>query len=119
MNVNHFNAMSQIIYNFVFLFFLVCVSVPRVTTDGSPHEVLTLIVCLSGAVVATILVSLIVFMLRKATRNEFVMMQNIASQIDIESQRVSKSKVPKPTTSRPKMRIFSIFGSTKQSFDLN
>lgn len=96
------------------------ISVPRVSTDGSPHEVLTLVACLSGAVVAIILVSIIIFMLRKATRNEFVMMQNIAKQVD-ESQRdiESQRKVSKSNTNPSKMKIFTIFGASKQSFDLN
>lgn len=94
----------------------VSISVSRVTTDGESHGVLTLVVCVSGVVVATILVSLIVFMLRKTTRSESVMMKSISEKVDIESQRVSE--VPKPKTSRPKMRIFAIFGSKKQSFDL-
>ncbi|XP_055298051.1 uncharacterized protein LOC129566285 [Sitodiplosis mosellana] len=94
-------------------------TVARVSTDGSPHGFLTLVVCLSATVVATILVSLIVFMLRKATRNELVMMQSIRSKIDIESQRVSKEPQPNNNTTRPISRIFTIFGTSRQSFDLN
>ncbi|XP_031629378.1 uncharacterized protein LOC116344779 isoform X2 [Contarinia nasturtii] len=108
------------------------------STDGSPHKTLVLIVCLSGLLCATIIVSLVVFLLRKSTRNEFIMMQHIISnaepksqreQMDVESQEPQPStswaaeaitcEEPQPSTSRPKTKIFAIFGSSKQSFDLN
>lgn len=116
------------------LSFLNYLSVPRVSTDGRPHEILTLIACLSGIVIATIIVSFVVFALRKVTKNESIMLHNISSQKHINSQRISEefessristeTESPRfaeeagPSTSQPKTKIFTIFGSSRQSFDL-
>lgn len=96
--------------------------VPRVSTDGSPHEILTLVACLSGAIVATIVVSVIIFVLRKANQGEVILMRPLPSNIDVESQ--IPIDLPGPSTStggstdRPKMKIFTIFRPSG-SFDLN
>lgn len=92
--------------------------VPRVSIDGSPHEILTLVVCLSGLVVGTIFVIIIILMLNRKNDAESNTVQlnkvPVSTKIDIEPSTATKS-----STNRSKIRIFTIFGSTKQSFDLN
>lgn len=99
------------------MYFLILV--PRVSTDGSPHEILTLVACLSGVIVATIVVSAIICVLRKSNQNDVIRMRPLPSRIDVESQRQIELAGPSTSesTGRPKMKIFTIFGSSS-SFDL-
>lgn len=107
------------------MFVLVYVSVPRVSTDGQPHEILTLVTCVSGLLIATIIVSIIVMALRRVHHNEKHRTKTILlssappppPKTDVEAQPVPKLILS--DAERPKIKIFTIFGSSKQSFDLN
>lgn len=48
-------------YIFIFLYFVF--AVPRVSTDGDSHEILTLVACCSGLTVAVIVIIIIVFVM--------------------------------------------------------
>lgn len=94
-------------------------SVPRVSIDGNSHEILTLVVCLSGLLLGIIIVVIIVLLLNKVkgTDSDTVGLCAIPTQIDIEAQKVRHAD--KSSTNRSRIRIFTIFGSSNQSFDLN
>lgn len=86
--------------------------------DGKPHEILALVVCLSGFMVATIFLSIIIVVLRKVNRKEWHKMESLSPQSDVEAP--TTPEVIKSTSSnQPKVKIFTIFGSKKQSFDLS
>lgn len=79
---------------------------------------LALVACLSGLVVATILVSVIILVLRRAQRTEWHKVKNGTTNKDVEAQ-VTPELIQSPQLHQPKLKIFTIFGSTKQSFDLS
>lgn len=123
--------------------------VPRVSIDGEPHETLALLVCVLGFVFATIIIVIIAILLRKLNQIQMQKIQTLTqSQCDIEGPLEFVKKLPQTTASqsieaatvsetkknfracepieshaseshKPKMRIFTIFESNKQCFDLN
>lgn len=98
--------------NFIFIFFYFAVL--RASTDGQPHETLTLVVCTSGLFVAIIFIALIVMVIRKDKRRETHMLSQTAKSYgNVEAQKVEKQ----PTDRKP-MRIFTIFSTSQKSFDL-
>lgn len=86
--------------------------------DGKPHEILALVVCLSGFMVATIFLSIIIIVLRKVNRKEWHKMGALSSQPDVEAQKTPEL-IESTSSKQPKVKIFTIFGSNKQSFDLS
>lgn len=134
-------------------FLLPSISVPRVSIDGEPHETLALVVCASGLVIATIIITIIAILLRKVNLIEWEKMKTTSTkpQNDIEaspseSVTIAESSVQDTASNsmepviefetiesvrvcepighsahvmdRPKIGIFTIFGSHRQSFDL-
>lgn len=75
--------------------------------------------CLSGLVLGIVIVVLIVLLLNKVkdADSDAVGLCTIPTQVDIEAQKVRHAD--KSSTNRSRIRIFTIFGSSNQSFDLN
>lgn len=93
------------------LFFFNFIAVPRVTTDGSPHEILTLVACISGLIVAIIVFAIILLTLREQEQMETHPMACKRSLgDDVEAQSCPKDQ--------QKVTVFTIFGSSKRSFDV-
>lgn len=87
---------------------------PRVSTDGDPHEILTLVACVSGLVVAVILIIIIVMTLGCGN------VQHTAMQLtnqDVESD-IKRSRRTRKSPFKRKMTIFTIFGGERQSFNV-
>lgn len=93
-------------------------SVPRVSMDGKPHEILALVACVSGFMVATVFLSIIIIVLRKVHRREWHKLETLSAQSDVEAQK-SPEIIESTSSDQPKVKIFTIFGSKKQSFDLS
>ena len=93
------------------------ISVPRVSTDGDAHEILTLIACASGVIVAVILI-LIILVIMRCDKYDPTARPSCENDAECGTQSTSeKPKVNKNPAVR-RMSIYSLFGSRRQSFDI-
>lgn len=97
--------------------FCVCffpISVPVVSTDGDSHEILTLVACVSGLVVACVVIVIIVMVMR-CGKVEQQQGQAAAEKINETDSAADNSK---PRMGKGRLSIFTIFGHSRRSFDV-
>lgn len=100
----------------------------RATIDGQPHEMLTSVVCITGIIVAVIIISFLIFLLHKMNSIQ-MHLQNHKSNtiIDVEAQRMDLSttkqlqqlqndcKQPQTNAISSEMKVFSISENLKSN----
>lgn len=87
---------------------------PRVSIDGQSHEMLTLITCVSGFVVASLVIVAVVMAIRRVDMQPQPQCQNhTINRTEEESNEDNKRR-----TNKGRSSIFTIFSHSRQSFDV-
>lgn len=95
------------------IFLSFSISVPQVSIDGDSHGTLTLVACVSGFIVASLVIVGIVMVMRYGKSQPRQCQHSACRTNDTETDANNKRR-----TSKGRLGIFTIFGTSRQSFDV-
>lgn len=110
LKANIFHEMTFFFSNIFLLFFI---SVPQVSIDGDSHGILTLVACVSGFIVATLVIVGVVIVMRYGKSQPRQCENPACKTHETEGDASNKQK-----TKKGRLGIFTIFGTSRQSFDV-